>query len=307
MTADSTGNPRVLVIGEALTDIIRTPAGTREHPGGSPANVALGLSRLGVSTSLLTALGRDPRGDAIARRLAEAGVAVMPESWSLPATSTAVAEIQDNGAAHYAFDLVWNFPDQVDVPATDHIHIGSVAAFLAPGADRVEEIVRMLRPHVTVSFDPNIRPQLADDHVAARARFERLAALADVVKLSDEDAAFLYPDLDLREVARSIASHGPIVAVTEGAAGSFLLAGGDIVTVDPIRTTVTDTVGAGDSYMSALLWALLKMRRPQLEPFDDSELAAAGNLAARAAAITVSRAGAEPPTSADLTNPTPAL
>ncbi|MCA4135723.1 PfkB family carbohydrate kinase, partial [Arthrobacter sp. M4] len=292
---------------EALTDIIHTSAGTREHPGGSPANVALGLARLGVATSFLTALGRDPRGQAIASRLEAAGVTLLPESWSHPATSTAVAEIQDDGAARYTFDLTWSLPKGVNLPAADHVHIGSVAAFLTPGADQVEEIVRGLRGTATVSFDPNIRPDLVGQPSTARARFERLAALADVVKLSDEDAAFLYPNLTPGEAARSIAAHGPVVAVTAGANGSLLLAGGDLIDIQPVRTTVADTVGAGDGYMSALLWALLASRRPQLEPLGNTKLAAAGAFAAKAAAITVSRPGAEPPTLAELSSPNPAL
>jgi fructokinase len=286
-----------LVVGEALTDIICTRDERREHPGGSPANVALGLARLGVPTSFLTALGRDPRGEAIAARLAEAGIDVLSESWSLAATSTAVAEIKDDGGAHYEFDLVWSLPDEVKLREADHVHIGSISAFLSPGADRVEEIVRSLRPAATVSFDPNIRPNLVGNPAVAKARFERLAALADVVKLSDEDAQYLYPTLRPGEAAAAIAGLGPrVVALTAGANGSLLVSGGCSAEVAPVRTSVVDTVGAGDSYMSALLYALITADRPRLEPLDPEELAAAGAFAARAAAVTVSRAGAEPPT-----------
>lgn len=286
----------VLVIGESLIDIIRTASGTREHPGGSPANVALGLARLGVPTSLLTALGPDARGRSIAARLAESGVAVLPESWSVPATSTAVADITDQGSARYTFDLAWALPGKAQLPAAGHVHIGSVAAFLAPGADRVEEIVRALPFGVTVSFDPNIRPDLIGNPSHARRRFERLAALADTVKLSDEDAGFLYPALGARDAMETIAALGPrVVALTLGANGSLLAAPSGSVEVAPVATAVVDTVGAGDSYMSALLFALLDAGRPRLEPLDSAELASAGAFAARAAAITASRAGAEPP------------
>src|SRR5690349_4438542 len=93
--------PRVLVAGEALIDVIHLGGSTREHPGGSPANVALGLARLGVATSFLTALARDARGTAIAERLEAAGVALLPESWSLPTTSSAAATIGPDGSATY--------------------------------------------------------------------------------------------------------------------------------------------------------------------------------------------------------------
>jgi fructokinase len=294
----STGT--VLVIGEALTDIVTTMTGTQEHPGGSPANVALGLARLGVQTTLLTALGADARGQAIAERLNTAGVHILPESWSLPATSTATAEVEPDGSARYTFDIVWDLPRHIPLPAARHVHIGSIAAFLAPGADQAEKIIRVLAPTATVSFDPNIRPALIGDPTAARARFERLAALADVIKLSDEDAAFLYPDHLPDQAASAITALSPTVALTKGVNGSTLFADGRVIEVAPVRTSVVDTIGAGDSYMAALLWALLDGARPSAEPSDQSDLAAAGRFAAQAAAITVSRAGAQPPTVTEL-------
>ncbi|GAB4099588.1 carbohydrate kinase [Sinomonas halotolerans] len=299
------------MVGESLTDIIRTAAGTREHPGGSPANVALGLARLGTPTAFLTALGPDPRGEAIAARLAASGVEVLPESFCLPVTSSAAAVIADDGAASYEFDLAWELPGEVALPPARHVHVGSVAAFLAPGAERVEEIVRAARrgpgtggpgaggSGSTVSFDPNIRPALVGPHAEALTRFERLAGLADVVKLSDEDAAYLCPGLAPRDAARRIADRGPaVVAVTLGASGSLLLSGGHEVEVPPVPVAVRDTVGAGDSYMSALVHALLAAGRDRLAPIgalSAHALADAGRFAARAAAVTVSRAGAEPP------------
>lgn len=294
-------HPHVLVVGEALIDIIAVPGSAKESPGGSPANVALGLARLGIRTSFLTALGPDSKGQAIASRLRAAGVEILPESWSLPATSTARAEIQTDGSALYTFDINWTLPAQVPLPQVDHVHIGSISAFISPGADEVEKIVTAIRPHATVSFDPNIRRDLVGDKAEALKRFERIAGLADVLKLSDEDAAFLYPGLTEEEAARTIASKGPVTAVTKGARGSLLLSAGEIITIDPIPDVrVQDTVGAGDSYMAALLTALLRRGRPQLEPLAGSELLSAGTFAADAAAITVSRTGAEPPTLLDL-------
>ncbi|MGH1524418.1 carbohydrate kinase family protein [Leifsonia sp. L25] len=307
-TADTPGTPApgapapaaaVLVAGEALIDVIRSGDATREHPGGSPANVALGLARLGVPTAFLTALGRDARGAAIAARLARDGVDILPESWLLPATSSAVATIQPDGSARYAFDIAWTLAETVELPAVRHIHVGSISAFLAPGADRIEHLVMTATADVTVSVDPNIRADLVGEPRAARERFERLAARADLVKLSDEDARFLYPGRSDADTAVALASHGAIVAVTRGSAGSLLVSGDTQVEVDPIHVDVADTVGAGDSYMAALLAWLLTgdLRR---RPRSAAELAEAGAFAARAAAITVSRAGAEPPRSAEL-------
>lgn len=293
----------ILVVGEALVDVIHDGKTSTEHPGGSPANVALGLARLGASTAFLTAIAHDPRGAAIASRLGRAGVTILPESWYLARTATAEAEIQADGSARYVFDIEWALPPDLTLPAVRHIHIGSISAFMEPGAHQVERLVRTLREKgATVSFDPNIRPALVGARPDALDRFERLAALAHLVKLSDEDAAFLYPDLAPAQALRTIALLGPIAALTKGADGSILFAGCDVVELPPIPTTVSDTVGAGDSYMSALLWALLHRGVLQLEPHDDRELAAAGRFAARAAAITVSRRGCEPPTADEMSD-----
>jgi fructokinase len=180
------------------------------------------------------------------------------------------------------------------------VHVGSISAFLKPGSDTVEQLVEVLRPEATVSFDPNIRADLVGDHADAVARFERLAQLADIVKLSDEDASFLYPHLNAEEAARAIASAGALVAVTKGAAGSILASEDAEIVVEPIPVQVVDTVGAGDSYMAALLSRLLDADAHSIRDHSQVDLAAAGEFAARAAAITVSRAGAEPPRSAEL-------
>ncbi|GIT82068.1 ribokinase [Leifsonia sp. LS1] len=287
---------QVLVVGEALTDILSTPTLVEEIPGGSPANVALGLARLGTATHFLTALGPDARGDAIAARLAAAGVTILPESWSLPATSTAVAEIQADGSARYEFDIRWRLPDRVELPRVHHVHIGSIAAFLSPGADQIEELLAALPSKTTISFDPNIRSDLLGDDHAARERFERIASSADLVKLSDEDAQYLYPTTTLGEAARCIAALGPVVAVTRGAAGSFVLTKEDIIEIEPVPSPVADTIGAGDSYMSALLHMLLASGSLVSAIGSTTDMHAAALFAARAAAVTVSRRGAEPPT-----------
>lgn len=288
----------VLVVGEALTDIIAQGGDVREVPGGSPANVALGLSRLDTPTELLTAVGKDARGQAITERLEAAGVSLMPQSWSQEASSSAEATLRPDGSAEYTFRIRWHLPDNVRVPAVSHLHVGSIATFLAPGADQVEALIEARRPGTTVSYDPNIRPALVGDPDAARSRFEQLCRSCDVVKLSDEDAEFLYPVRTPEEVAESIGAVVPIVVVTLGAEGSLLRHVGVTTRVPATATTVADTVGAGDSYMAALLWSLLG--EPGCPAVDAAAVERAAQAASRAAAITVSRVGAEPPTTAEL-------
>ncbi|SEH57103.1 MULTISPECIES: carbohydrate kinase [unclassified Leifsonia] len=296
----------MLVAGEALTDVIRAGQNETEHPGGSPANVALGLARLDTATRFLTALGRDQRGARIASWLGAAGVEILPESWSLTQTSIAQATIGRDGAAEYAFDIDWRLPSPVRVPAVHHLHIGSISAFLDPGADQIEHLVQDMPAQATVSFDPNVRPDLIGDPEAARTRFHRLAARADIVKLSDEDAAYLYPGTAPDAVAVALAEQGGIGALTMGAAGSLLAAGNHLVHIEPIPTIVADTIGAGDSYMAAMLHQLLTAGHHP-HAITPSQLREVGEFAARAAAITVSRSGAQPPTASELTAPTRGL
>jgi fructokinase len=291
----------VLTIGEALVDIVTDAAGcTTEVVGGSPANVALGLARQGVPVQLLTALGRDPYGKRIFAHLHAAGVAVIDASWSLRATSTARAQILPDGSAAYSFDVAWMLPSVVRVGEATLVHVGSIAAFLEPGATTLEEFLGRLDPRTIVTFDPNIRPALLGDPVATAARFERLAALADIVKLSDEDAAWLYPAMSPQQVCETVLRLGPrLVAFTQGGTGAMLCAGGLVVDVPAPRVEVRDTVGAGDTFMAALIHEVLAVPELLLSP-TALGLMSAGAYAVAAAALTVQRVGADLPTAADI-------
>ncbi|HEX2809539.1 MAG TPA: carbohydrate kinase, partial [Kineosporiaceae bacterium] len=245
----------VLVVGEALVDIVERADGLlAEHPGGSPANVALGLARLGRSARLLTRIGADRRGLAIRGHLESSGVTLMPGSVTDAVTSTATALIDEQGVASYVFDLDWDLPVDVELGAYRALHTGSIAAFLPPGGDAVVQLVEKATGKVTVSYDPNARPRLMGAPDAARARVERLVALSDVVKVSDEDLAWLAPGEDVVKVAGQWLASGPaIVVVTLGGAGSIGLVTAGRVDVPAPAIDVVDTVGAGDSFMSGLL------------------------------------------------------
>lgn len=292
--AHTNGPPVVLVVGEALIDIVHHPDGTVvEHVGGSPTNVALGLGRLGVPVRLRTALARDARGERIAAHLTGSGVLVDPGSWALPRTSTAVAHIGGDGAAAYDFDLDWQLPEPLALAGERVVHVGSIAAFLEPGASTIEDFLSCVAGRVRVTFDPNIRPALVGDRSTAVATVERLVRVSDVVKLSDEDAAWLFPGMPVGEVADRILGLGAkIVAVTLGGQGAVLATQANTVTVAAPAVTVVDTVGAGDTFMAALIDALLP--HPDLN-LDDDALRGVGAYAVAAAAITVQRAGADLP------------
>ncbi|WP_216378539.1 carbohydrate kinase family protein [Arcanobacterium phocae] len=303
----------ILIVGEAVIDIIKRTDGTiEEHPGGSPANVAIGVSRLGIPAHLLTMVGDDAHGKIVEQWLADDDV--VTTTVETERTATALATLDETGASTYTFDMTWDLdgfePDLQDV---DHVHTGSIAAFIEPGAQDVARIVAQARDHATISYDPNIRPALIDDMAKVREHVLSLVAQADVVKCSDEDLAYLFErdalsQDDAIDVARTWiargreSGHGPLlVAVTAGKDGVIAVnAAGEYVHVaaDP-QVKVVDTVGAGDSFMGALVYQLanrgLTGKREEIAKIDRDTMRDIAVFAARVADITVSRAGANPP------------
>ncbi|WP_334171750.1 carbohydrate kinase family protein [Sinomonas sp.] len=303
------------VIGEGLIDVVHKPTGTEAHPGGSPLNVAIGLARLDHPVQFLGRYGDDPNGRLLTEHLKGAGVLVPLPPDESP-TSVATAELDHKGAATYMFDLDWHLPDLRDrlstlLGATTLLHTGSIATVLEPGAAQVLSAVERARPRATIGFDPNCRPTITTDREAVRPLVERFVALADVVKASDEDLEWLYPGVDPLESARRWKGlgvpEGPsIVVVTRGGDGPWGICAAGEVEVPAAKVRVADTVGAGDSFMSALLSGVVDreldgaQRRSELRRIDADELRRILDFAARAAAVTVSRPGANPPTRAEV-------
>ncbi|MDQ0644907.1 carbohydrate kinase family protein [Microbacterium murale] len=300
----------VLVIGEALVDIVHRAGGrVDEAPGGSPANVALALGRLGDSPRLLTQLGDDAHGRRIREWLAESDVEVL--SAPAPRTATATARLDADGSARYEFDITWTLDgtDTTKIAASGAsiVHTGSIAALLDPGADAVRSILTALRTSSLITYDPNVRPAMLPDRDRARHEVESFVGLADLVKASDEDLAWLYPGTDPLEMAWAWLNTGPaVVVVTTGAGGAFAVSRAGVVRVRGVRADVVDTVGAGDTFMSALIHGLIETgfsglaARERLRRIDTNAVAGLLALGARAATITVSRPGADPPRLAEL-------
>lgn len=290
--------PEVIVVGESLIDVVHAGDAVTEHPGGSPANVAYGLARLDVSTGFLTSIGTDERGLAISGHLTGAGVHILPGSQSATATSTATATLAADGSATYSFDLVWQLATVAPTYLPPLLHAGSIASFLAPGSADVKSLLQNCAGISTITYDPNIRPELLGSHHEARTIFEDLVPLTDVVKLSDEDAAWLYPRRPPEEAARQICRLGAdLVVVTRGSEGSFLLTADTELSVPSVETVVADTIGAGDAYMAALILGLLTRGGEGLAPPVLEQIA---RMASMAAAITVGRPGAHLPSSAEM-------
>ncbi|WP_421742266.1 carbohydrate kinase family protein [Cellulomonas sp.] len=302
---------RALVLGEALIDVVTRPDGSRaQHPGGSPANVALGLGRLGRRVDLLTWLGHDTDGDLVRRHLRGSGVNVLQGNRSALRTPVATAHIGETGAATYEFDLEWDLPETWDEDPGDPVvvHTGSIATVLQPGGTAVARIVTRRRATSTITYDPNLRPVLMGSPAHALPVVDALVRLADVVKVSDEDLAWLHPGVAPAEIAEQWSRSGPsLVVVTHGGEGAFAsTSAGARISVDAPKVQVADTVGAGDSFMGGLidgLWSaglLGAGRRQALADVDAATVQAVLERCARIAAITVSRAGANPPRLAEL-------
>jgi fructokinase len=303
----SPGQPRIVVVGEALIDrVLRANGESEDAPGGSPANVALTLGRWARHPELVTMLGPDAAGDTVRAWLAQSGVVVLSSvegPGEYVVTSVATARLDTSGAASYEFDLRWQL-DRRSVGRSDILHVGSVGAFLLPGAEDVSALVAERSPQSLITFDPNIRPALIADAEAdaVRARVDDLIRAADVVKLSDEDLEWLRPGADPLDAARDWQRSGPaLVVVTRGASGATAVTSHGDLTVPSERTAVVDTIGAGDTFMAGLVEGLVRAdlatasARPRLHDISLATVDRMLRLSARAAAITVSRCGANPP------------
>ncbi|MCD2192288.1 carbohydrate kinase [Actinomycetospora endophytica] len=302
-------NGRVVVGGEALVDLVpleRQPlAPLAPRLGGGPYNVAVGLGRLETPTTMLTRLSTDSFGDALLARLQDSGVdEALVQRGEEPST-LAVVTIDETGAARYSFHVSGAadrlVTDPGDLPAdTAALAVGTLSLVLEPGASVYADLARRAaEAGVFVSLDPNIREALVTDPDRVRARLDAIAAVAGLVKLSDEDARWWG-----RTPADLLAAGAGAVVVTRGADGLVVhTRDGEVAVGADVSRPVVDTIGAGDSVHSALLAHLHAadlLDRAHLAALDPDGWRDALGFAARVAGWTCSRAGAEPPTRAEL-------
>ncbi len=302
----------ILISGEALVDLIPDPEKDGRYDavlGGSPYNVALGLARLGAPAAFISRLSADANGESLAASLAAEGidlsfVARDPRPTTLAFVMRGTAETGSRYAFYLdgtCYDGEWPFPAQWPAKAR-HLHVGSFAAVERHGA-KVAEAMRRAAPAASVSFDPNIRPFVTPDRAQVLARVEAEVALASIVKASEEDLAWLYPDRGVEDTLRVWAALGPRFCIaTLGGEGALAYLGAERLEIAPRRVAVVDTVGAGDSFMSSLLFAMDRdgalgagAGKPTRE-----KLAAWTDFAARASALTCARKGSNPPTLAEV-------
>ena len=298
----------IVISGEALIDLIPDPAVDARYDavlGGSPYNVAIGLARLGARAAFVSRISNDANGEKLAAALAADGVdlaLVARDSRPSPLAFVMRGTAQTGSRYSFyldgsAYDGPWPFPKPWP-PGVKHLHVGSFSAVERHG-QAVVEAMGVARAQATVSFDPNIRPFVTPDRDAVLGLVERQVRLASVVKASEEDLEWLYPGRQVEDTLKAWADAGPRFCVaTLGGEGAIAYLGAERLVIRPRRVEVVDTVGAGDSFMSSLLFAMER----------DGALGAAApapgreqlggwlDFAASASSITCTRKGSNPPT-----------
>jgi fructokinase len=306
--------PAVVVAGDALMDLtptttVRGHLAYEPHPGGSCLNVAVGLGRLGVPTAFLARLSTDAFGQMLRDHLAASGVQPSYFVDTDDLTTLAAVHLRD-GQATYSFHAQHAadrglLPEHLTpLPPRAALHLGSIALVLEPVASTLEWLLRREAGRRVVSLDPNIRPGLISDRVSYLDRFEGLMRLVDILKVSREDLAWLYPRLTEDEAISVWHAAGiPLVVVTHGEHGAVASTPLGSAIVEAPKVAVVDTVGAGDAFMSAALAHLYErelLNRDAVRSLDAERLEQMLQAACLVAAHTCTRAGAEPPRRRDV-------
>jgi fructokinase len=291
----------IWVCGEVLIDLL---PGTPERVavvGGGPANTAKALARLGHDVQFIDGISTDAYGQSARAELLADGVKLDLALTSDKPTCLAIVSLNENGGATYEFktdgtatfdfDLNW-LPDP-SVHKPQLLHIGTLVTIIEPGASVLYDWALQVAEFAPIVFDPNIRPSVMGDHDLYQAAVEKWAAISSVIKVSDDDIAWLYPDLSVEEVAKRWVSDGAaLVVVTRGANGSIGYTADGVEEVAGVKVEVVDTVGAGDTVGAILVEAIIEDGILSLQ---NEGLKKVLMRSAAAAAISCSRAGAQPP------------
>ena len=293
---------QVWVAGEVLIDLFPDGADHRPIVGGGPANTAKALSKLGIATQFIDGISSDAYGHMAKDELVASGVNLDYVRYSNKPTCLAIVSLSDSGSASYEFVIentaTFDFTsDWLPNPQTERpalLHIGTLATAIEPGASVLFDWVRSVAKVAPIIFDPNIRPAVISDREKYVMQVERWVSISSAVKVSDEDIKWLYPSLEIDQVVNNWLAKGPsLIVVTYGDKGLAGYRVGEKVSVDAIKVAVADTVGAGDTVGAILVEAIVK---DSLSSLSGVRLEIMLKRAAKAAAITVSRSGANPPT-----------
>jgi fructokinase len=303
------GRP-VVVTGEALVDLVLGHDGSLSgHPGGGPYNVARTIARLEQPVLYMGRVSSDGFGRRLRDELEADGVgtdAIVPTD---APTTLAVAELDAAGSARYQFYEVGTSAPGLTLeeataalpPRSSVFYLGTLGLVFEPLATTLEALVTRMDDDTLVALDPNCRPSIIDDAAAYRGRLARLLGRTDVIKASAEDLAWLDPGTEpVAAARRMLVADRAVALVTLGAEGALVVTAADAIAVHGPAVDVVDTIGAGDAFMGAFLasWRERGLGRRELTRLDDVADAAA--FACQVAAITCSRAGANPPRRSEL-------
>ena len=292
----------IWVCGEVLIDLIPGADGVRiGHVGGGPANTAKALARLGQDVQFIAGISTDEDGVAARKELVEDEVKLALALTSDKPTCLAIVSLDSNGGASYEFKIAgtatFDFSlDWLPDPARykpNVLHIGTLATVIKPGADVLYDWALRVAEFAPIVFDPNIRPAVLADRDQYEAAVEKWAAISSVIKVSDDDMAWLYLGQNYVDVAaRWINDGAALVVVTRGSQGIIGFTSEGPVEVEGAKITVADTVGAGDTVGAIIVEAMIEKG---ILALTGDVLRATLHRAAVAAGITCSRKGAQPP------------
>jgi fructokinase len=292
----------IWVCGEVLIDLIPGVDGVRvPHVGGGPANTAKALARLGHDVQFIDGISSDQYGVMSRKELLDDEVKLDLALKSDKPTCLAIVSLAENGGASYEFEIdgtaTFDFSlDWLPDPSRykpNVLHIGTLVTVIQPGADVLYDWAIRVAEFAPIVFDPNIRPAVMGDRDKYQMAVEKWAAISSVIKVSDDDMAWLYPDQKYQDVAqRWIADGAALVVITRGADGLLGITADGSVEVPGVKIEVADTVGAGDTVGAIIVEAMIEKGILNLT---DEVLKATLHRAAVAAGITCSRKGAQPP------------
>ena len=300
----------ILCCGEALIDMLprattRGEDGFAPHPGGAVFNTAIALGRLGAASGLCSGISTDFFGEVLADALKASKVTSDLAILTSRPTTLAFARLVDGQPSYSFYDegsagRMIRPDDLPDIPAAvGAMFFGGISLAGEPCGSAYEALMTREAAARVTMLDPNIRPGIISDEAAYRARISRMIALADIVKVSDEDLRWLADDGAVADLAQGILSQGPkVVFVTEGARGATAFTRDHQVFVAAENVEAIDTVGAGDTFNAGTLAAFDQsgaLTKERIGALDRDVLRAALSLGVRAATVTVSRAGADPP------------
>jgi len=304
----------IISLGEALIDFISQKDLTFEgFPGGSPMNTSIAISRLGVPCQFLGRISNDMFGCRLIDHLKENSVGTDMILRTDDPTTLSFVQKQEDGQANYAFfanntaDRNISIKDlsKIEIPSKAKIiHFGSISLSMEPCGSTISEFLLNSSKNLMLSFDPNIRPSLVPDKAKYLERFQKLCRISSVLKLSDEDLLWLYPELNTDKAISLLLELGvSLIALTTGKTGALLINKNNRVISPLFDLPVADTIGAGDTFHGALLSYLYTQNwldRNTLINLSKDQLYNIGNYANKAAGINCSRSGANPPTKLDM-------